>query len=146
MELIPVKEELLHNQEFISEPSCAETLSMTINFFKKVGYQVPWIGYYASENNVLVGSAAFKGAPRNNKVEIAYGTFQPYRNKGIGTKICRLLVELAVKADPGLIITARTLPEKNFSTRILQKNGFVLSGMVNDPEDGNVWEWVYEKK
>jgi len=144
MDLVPIKENADDNEEFINNPACVETIFMTIDFFKKIGYKAPWIGYYARDNNILVGAGAFKGAPQNNTVEIAYGTFQSHRKKGIGTKICDLLVELALKTDPGLTITARTLPEKNFSTKILQKNGFVLSGLVNDPEDGDLWEWVYQ--
>ena len=98
------------------------------------------------KNGGLVGCGAFKGAPQNGAVEIAYGTFEPFRQKGIGTEICKLLVELSLKTDPSVTITARTLPQKNFSTRILEKNGFIFSGTVNDPDDGDVWEWVYLKK
>jgi|GEM_PF-3801519 ribosomal-protein-alanine N-acetyltransferase len=61
------------------------------------------------------------------------------RNHGIGTQICKELVELSLKTDASIIITARTLPENNFSTKILKKNNFVFIGMVNDPEDGDVW-------
>jgi len=46
--------------------------------------------------------------------------------------------------DRSVRITARTLPEKNYSTRILEKNNFVLLGFVTDPEDGEVWEWEYK--
>src|SRR6266487_2416953 len=88
----------------------------------------------------------FTGAPQNGTVEIAYGTFEPYRQKGIGTEICKLLVEISLRTDPSVKITARTLPQRNFSTKILEKNGFEFSGVVNDPEDGDVWEWVYCKK
>lgn len=146
MQLIPIKKNLEDNLEFINDPACRETIHMTIDFFKKVGYQPPWIGYYALQNDILVGSAAFKGAPQNGVIEIAYGTFEPYRQQGIGTDICKLLVELAQATDPDLTITARTLPRHNFSTKILEKNGFIFSGTVNDPEDGDVWEWVYQKK
>src|SRR4030095_12758372 len=101
---------------------------------------------YAMENGDLVGCGAFKGAPKNEVVEIAYGTFEAFRQKGVGAEICKLLVELSLKTDPSVTIPARTLPQKNFSTRILEKNGFIFSGTVNDPEDGDVWEWVYPKK
>jgi len=57
--------------------------------------------------------------------------------------MCRLLVELALKTDPNLRITARTLMEENASTKILKKNGFQFVGSVIDPDDGEVWEWVY---
>jgi RimJ/RimL family protein N-acetyltransferase len=146
MYLIPISERIEDNKEFVENPLCRETIYMTVDFFKKVGYKIPWIGYYAKQNEILVGSAAFKGPPSNGVVEIAYGTFEPHRQKGIGTEICKLLVELALKTDPTIEITARTLPQKNFSSKILQTNGFEFSGIVNDPEDGDIWEWVYKKK
>jgi RimJ/RimL family protein N-acetyltransferase len=143
MLLLPIKETAEENSVFICNPDCIETIYSTIEFYKKVGFTPPWIGYYASENNELVGSAAFKGKPANNTVEIAYSTMKHKRQQGAGTRICRALVELALQADPMVRITARTLPEHNFSTRILQKNNFVFTGVVNDPEDGEVWEWEY---
>jgi hypothetical protein len=54
-------------------------------------------------------------------------------------------VLLAQRTDPKLIITARTLVEHNYSTKILQRNGFRLLGNVWDKEDGDVWEWLYDK-
>lgn len=144
MELIPIKESLGENNEFISNPLCQESIYMTIGFYKKVGYVQPWIGYYAKQKGDLVGAAGFKGPPVNGTVEIAYGTFEKYRKQGIGTAICKQLVEMSLKTDPSIKITARTLPEKNFSTRILEKNNFIFNGIVNDPEDGEVWEWVFK--
>src|SRR6185503_8934802 len=142
-ELIPISETLASNEEFVKNPACHETIHMTIEFYKKVGYTPPWIGYYVKKDNELVGSCAFKGKPINGSIEIAYGTFEKYRQQGIGTAICKLLTDLALKTDPEIRVTARTLAEENFSTRILRKNNFFLAGMVNDPEDGDVWEWVY---
>jgi RimJ/RimL family protein N-acetyltransferase len=144
MILLPIKEHIQDNKIFIDHPLCQETLPMTIDFYKKVGFHEPWICYYVQMDHALVGSAAFKGQPIDGTVEIAYGTFPPYQQQGIGTRICRSLVDLALKTDPLVRITARTLPEENFSTRILRKNGFQLAGTVNDPEDGDVWEWVYQ--
>jgi RimJ/RimL family protein N-acetyltransferase len=145
MNLISIKERLEDNQEFLQSTQLQESLNMTIGFFEKVGYEIPWIGYFVQQNEHMVGCAAFKGPPRNGRMEIAYGTFEPYRQKGVGTEICRLLLELAFKTDSTLIITARTLPEKNFSTKILEKNGFYFLDKVNDPEDGDLWEWIYQK-
>jgi len=144
MQLLPVKQTTEENQEFVSNPLCKETLPMCIEFYKRVGFTPPWICYYAEENGRLVGSAAFKGKPVNNTVEIAYGTMEDQRQKGIGTKICKQLVELSLATDPSVRITARTLPEHNFSTKILEKNNFILLGIVTDPEDGDVWEWEYK--
>ena len=144
MELILIKETREENEIFINDPLCLESVSMTIEFYKKVGFVPPWIGYYAKQNGDLVGCAAFKGKPVNGTVEIAYGTFEQYRKQGMGTAICKQLVDLSLKTDPLVKITARTLPEENFSTRILKKNNFIFSGTVHDPEDGEVWEWVLQ--
>lgn len=144
MQLLPINERLEDNEAFITNPLCQETIHMTIDFYKKVGFVQPWIGYYAEVNGDLVGAAGFKGPPINGTVEIAYGTFENNRKQGIGTTICKHLVGLSLKADPSIKITARTLPEENFSTRILKKNNFKFMGTVNDLEDGEVWEWFYE--
>ncbi len=144
MKLLPIKQTLKENKGFEDDPSSKETLNTCIEFYKKVGFNPPWICYYVEENGELIGNAAFKGKPVDNTVEIAYGTMEAHRQKGVGTKICKQLVELAQSTDPSVKITARTLPEKNYSTRILEKNNFVLLGFVTDPEDGEVWEWEYK--
>ena len=145
MKLTPIKEHLHENEDFLNDPDCKDTIHMSIDYYKKVGFEPPWIGYYASNHGKLVGAAGFKGKPKNGKVEIAYGTFPQWRQQGIGTKMCRKLVTLALKTDPSVIVLARTLPEENYSTRILQKNNFELLGMVVEDEDGEVWEWEYKK-
>ena len=134
------------NKAFASNPLCNESLSMCIDFYKRVGFDPPWICYYAEEDGELIGNAAFKGRPINNTVEISYGTMESYRQQGVGTRICKQLVELSLITDSSVRITARTLPEKSYSTRILEKNNFILLGFVTDPEDGEVWEWEYKKK
>lgn len=144
LQLLPIKEQLEDNREYLEHPEYSETLKMSVAYFQKIGYKLPWIGYLVKWNDSIVGSCAFKGAPKDNKVEIAYGVFEPFRHKGIGTAVCHKLVEIAQNEDPDVIITARTLPEKNDSTSILQKNGFFLAGTIMDKEDGEVWEWIYQ--
>ena len=146
MTLLPIKQTLEENEDFAKNPLCNESLAMCIDFYKRVGFNPPWICYYAEENGQLIGNAAFKGKPINNTVEISYGTMEKHRQHGVGTRICKQLVELSLAADASVRITARTLPEKNYSTRILEKNNFVLLGFVTDPEDGEVWEWEYKNK
>ena len=145
MELIPIKETISENSDFVNDPLCRETIYMSIDFYKKVGYTPPWICYYVKQDNKLIGSAAFKGKPVDGTIEIAYGTFENYRKQGIGAAICKLLVDLALVTDPAVRITARTLPEENFSTRILKKNNFLFTGTVTDPGDGEVWEWLFQQ-
>ena len=146
MTLLPIKETIKENEVFAKNPLCNETLVMCIDFYKRVGFEPPWICYYVEENGELIGNAAFKGRPINNTVEISYGTMENHRQQGVGTRICKQLVELSLTTDPSVRITARTLPEKNYSTRILEKNNFILLGFATDPEDGEVWEWEYKNK
>ena len=143
MQLLPIQQNLEDNSAFFHLHDDVTYLSMTIGFFEKVGYNPPWISYFAQKEGELVGTCAFKGQPMGGKVEIAYGTFEPFQRQGIGTEMCRQLVLLAQQTDPTVRITARTLPEPNYSTRILEKNNFRLLGIVDDPEDGEVWEWEY---
>ncbi len=143
MNLLPIHQKLEDNTEFLHLPEDVTYLSMTIGFFEKIGYNPPWIGYFAKKDGQLVANCAFKGQPVDGKVEIAYGTFEPFQRQGIGTEVCRQLVLLAQQTDPTVRITARTLPEHNYSTRILEKNNFRLLGTVEDPEDGEVWEWEW---
>jgi len=143
MILIPIKKKIEENQEFINNPACQDNLYMAVDFYRRTGFDPPWIGYYALMDHEIVGSGAFKGKPVNGIVEIAYGTLEKYRNRGIGTTICSKLVELALQTDPSVKITARTLPFESGSTHILLKNNFTMNGLVTDPEDGEVWEWIY---
>ncbi len=145
MQLLPIQQTAAENQAFIDHPDCQDSIYISMDFFNKVGFKPPWIGYYVQMEDKLVGAAAFKGAPKMGKVEIAYGTFPTYQHQGIGTEICRQLVQLAQKTDPSVRITARTLPAENYSAKILRKNGFVLLGTVWDEEDGDVWEWEYKR-
>jgi ribosomal-protein-alanine N-acetyltransferase len=143
MQLIPIKEHVEENSEFTSHPDCQESIYMCIDFYKKVGYNPPWICYYVQLDNTLVAAAAFKGKPRDSKVEIAYGTFPQYQQQGIATKIARMLIDLSLQTDPSVRITAQTLKEENYSVRILRKNNFKLIGTAMDDDEGEVWEWEF---
>lgn len=124
-----------------SDSKANANIKMQVEYYSVIGFQPPWVGYVATVGGVPVGLGAFKGVPKNNKVEIAYFTFPEKEGTGLGTRICKSLVDIAQTKDPRIEITARTLPEKNASTRILEKNGFTFSSVVLDPEDGDVWEW-----
>ncbi|WP_229238979.1 GNAT family N-acetyltransferase [Emticicia sp. C21] len=143
MELVPIKEFLDENEELMRNPECQELVEMTVEFYEKVGFVPPWICYFVKENETIIGSAGIKGKPINETIEIAYGTMEKYQNRGVGTAICKLLVDLSLKTDPSVRVTARTLPENKFSCRVLEKNNFTCIGVVDDPDDGDVLEWVY---
>jgi ribosomal-protein-alanine N-acetyltransferase len=142
--LLPIKRLLRDNVEFLDHPDCQDSLEMSVMFYDRVGYTIPWIGYYALLDDKLVGAGGFKGRPIDGKVEIAYGTFPSFQHQGIGTAICRELVLMALATDPAVRIMARTFKEENYSGKILTKNGFACQGVVTDPDDGEVWEWEYQ--
>lgn len=123
--------------------SCRAAYAMQLLHYQKAGYEEPWVGYYARKDGMIVGCCAFTGKPNNGRVELAYFTFPENENKGIATEMCRALLAVAVKHDPAVLVTARTLPQSNASTRVLEKNGFRLTGPVSDPEHGEIWEWHY---
>nr|WP_294948771.1 GNAT family protein [uncultured Mucilaginibacter sp.] len=143
MRLILVKQFFEENTELAAFPEWAEMVQMSVDYYTRVGFNPPWISYYAEENGQLVGCGGFKGKPTNGQVEIAYYTFPDYEHKGVGGRMCRELVALAQQADSSITITARTLPGENHSTQILKKNNFELAGTIMDEEDGEVWEWKY---
>ena len=146
MVLLPIDQNEVKNSVFREHQECVDILAVYPGFYERVGYNVPWIGYFVSiDGSEIIGSGGYKGKPADGKVEIAYGTFKNYEGRGWGTRICRELVLLALKTDDSIRITARTLKDGHASIRILEKNGFECLGPVIDPEDGEVLEWEYKK-
>jgi [ribosomal protein S5]-alanine N-acetyltransferase len=142
MLLLPIDIDELKNLRFRENPECIPILNVYPDFYERVGYNKPWIGYFASfDGQEIIGAGGYKGKPKEGKVEIAYGSFKKHEGKGIGTEICRQLVILSLQTDPSIRITARTLQDGYASMGILKKNGFDCLGIVYDEEDGEVLEW-----
>jgi RimJ/RimL family protein N-acetyltransferase len=145
MILLPVDLNETENEKFINNVECQSILEVYPDYYKKVGYNKPWIGYFVTlDGQEIIGAGGYKGGPKDGKVEIAYGTFKDYEGRGVGTEICRQLVLLSLKTDPAARITARTLQDGYASIAILKKNGFECLGIVNDEEDGEVLEWEFK--
>lgn len=113
----------------------------TASFYRVVGFEPPWIGYVSVEEGRPVGGGAFKGAPQDGRVEIAYYTLPELEGRGYATATAAALIRIARLAMPDIVLTAQTLPEPNASNHLLQKLGFVFLGALHHPEDGEVWEW-----
>ena len=146
MLLLPIDTDQTKNVRFKENPECVPILNVYPDFYQRVGYNKPWIGYFVTiDRDAIVGAGGYKGKPREGKVEIAYGTFKIYEGQGIGTEICRQLVLLSQNTDPAIRITARTLQDGYASIKILKKNGFECLGIVHDEEDGEVLEWELKK-
>lgn len=118
-----------------------EACAATAGWYACVGYSPPWCGYLAQRDGVWIGACAFKTAPQAGRVEIAYGVFPGWEGQGLATEMARWLVDLAGRQQPGILVTAQTLPQEGASPAILRKLGFQLARTVEHPEDGTVWEW-----
>ena len=104
----------------------------------------PWrYGFFVleRESGTAIGTAGFKAPPAAGVVEIAYGIVPAFEGKGYATEAAGALVEFAFDSREVRVVRAHTLPERNASTRVLEKSGFRLLGEVVDPEDGPVWRW-----
>jgi ribosomal-protein-alanine N-acetyltransferase len=91
-------------------------------------------------DRALVGLGGFKGPPADGTVEIGYGIAPEYRHQGYATEGAGLLIAIA-RAAGVATVTARTLPEHNFSTRVLTTLGFTQTATAHDPDEGDVWRW-----
>ncbi|MES3038667.1 MAG: GNAT family N-acetyltransferase [Bdellovibrionota bacterium] len=118
-----------------------DVCKMTVEHYKKSGFEAPWVSYLVCDEEKWIGTCAFKSAPKDNRVEIAYYTFPEFEGLGIATQMATRLVKLARNTKPGVVVFAQTLPSENSSTGILTKMGFKNIGSKMHPEDGEVWEW-----
>jgi RimJ/RimL family protein N-acetyltransferase len=102
----------------------------------------PWCSYAVYSNDELAGLAGFRGPPdKDGWVEAAYVVFVPLRGQGIATAAAKQLMEIAAtEGASGLY--GLTLPQKNASTRILEKLGFEFAGETTDEDAGPVWRWT----
>lgn len=109
--------------------------------YRRVGFAPPWVSYVAVDAGQAVGGGAFVGAPRDNKVEIAYFTLPQFQRKSYATRTATQLLAIARAAVPGIVLVAFTLQEDIPSTTILQRLGFTIFGTACDADAGEVWEW-----
>jgi RimJ/RimL family protein N-acetyltransferase len=147
MHLIPISRDGSVRLSGVTLPEVAvSVIAPTVQVYERRGYVEPWIGYLAIEGDKCVGTCGFTSPPVGEVVEIAYFTFPDFENRGIATRMAQRLVAIAQECQPSVKIIAHTLKEENASTRVLRKLGFVFTGAVDHPEDGNIWEWSYERK
>ena len=97
------------------------------------------------ESGLVIGNAGFTGPPdAEGMVEIAYGVVPDFQGRGYATEAADALVAWAAKNGRVAIARAHTLPERNASTRVLEKCGFKYVGELMDPTDGLIWRWEKE--
>ena len=145
MKLRPITLNENKADEEYTSANCQQLLNMYDDFYPKIGFHIPWVGYFIVRQNQIVGSCGFVGQPKDGKVEVAYWTFKEFEGQGIASFACKELVFIANQTDPDLTIIAKTAPEHNASTKVLQNNNFVFTEIVQDEEIGDAWLWTYQK-
>jgi [ribosomal protein S5]-alanine N-acetyltransferase len=128
--------------DMYASADCQQLIDSMNEYYPQIGFNLPWVGYFVVKDNQIVGTGAFTGEPKNGSVEIAYWTFKAFEGQGIASYTCKELVAISKRTDPTLLITAKTMPEHNASTKILQKNGFEFAEIVQDHEIGDAWFWT----
>ena len=142
LRLEPINQTEDKSKAIFASEDCQMLLKMWEEFYPVIGFNLPWIGYFICENDQIVGTCAFTGKPVNNRVEVSYWTFAENEGKGIASWACKELVSIAKNTQADIVVTAKTAPEKNASTKILEKNSFVFESIVQDDEIGDAWLWV----
>jgi RimJ/RimL family protein N-acetyltransferase len=126
-----------------------EVVAQTIALVRRAPRAPEFGGYLAvdAEQAAVIGTCGFRHGPEaDGTVEIAYYTFPPFERRGYATAMARELVRLALASPQVRRVIAHTLPERNASTRVLERAGLELEGEVHDPEDGRVWRWVHPSR
>ncbi len=129
-----------------SKPLIREVVSQTLALLMKVPRAPEWGGYLVNDHEqaVVIGTCGFTHGPEaDGTVEIAYFTFPEFEGRGYATAMARELLNLALQSGTVRTVIAHTLPERNASTRVLEKIGLQLVGEAHDAEVGKVWLWAY---
>jgi len=144
MKLAAIELNVDQSEEIYASANCQQLINSMNDYYPIIGFHKPWVGYFAFRDNQVVGTGGFTGQPDNGKVEIAYWTFKEFEGQGIASFVCKELITIAKATEPDIIITAKTAPEHNASTKILQNNSFTFTGIVTDDEIGDAWLWTLD--
>lgn len=128
--------------KLFASDDCQQLLNIYDDYYPKSGFNPPWVAYLIIKDGKVAGTCSFVNQPHEGKVEIAYWTFKAFEGQGVASFACNELVSIARGENPDIAITAKTAPEKNASTRVLEKNGFEQTETVQDDEIGDAWLWV----
>lgn len=91
-------------------------------------YSTLWTAILKTENK-MVGDICMVGEPNSEgEIEIGYGTYDEFQNKGFMTEIVGGIIELAKNQSNVKTIIASTNKTNIASFKVLQKNRFIKIG------------------
>ncbi len=92
----------------------------------------------------LLGTCGYKGGPNDEaSVEIGYEIEASYRQQGLAAEAAKGLIDFAFQHDEIKKVMAHTLAHENPSVSVLKKLGFQFVKELTDPDDGDLWQWVF---
>ena len=117
--------------------SAADALPMFLGWLEAAPEQAGWFGWYALARGAgaptLVASGGFLGPPQDGTVHIGYSVLPQFQRTGYATELVGGLVRWAF-AQPGVSrIAAETEWANPASARVLEKSGFIVSGVATEP-------------
>jgi [ribosomal protein S5]-alanine N-acetyltransferase len=87
------------------------------------------------EDGAMVGMGGFVGPPdQTGIVEFGYAIAPSCRGFGLATEAATALVRYLFGTGRVTVVRAHTLPNRNASTRVLEKCGFQQVGTSTDPD------------
>lgn len=110
--------------------------------------QAGWLTYFVlhTKTNTLIGTCGYKGKPTpKGRVEIGYEIAPAYRHQGLATEVAQALMVNAFLFPEVREVVAHTLAEENHSVQLLRHLGFTFVETLFDPDDGDIWQWVYPR-
>lgn len=129
-----LEEELsLNETSRIISPELKEAFEQTImpnvaDKNKNYLYSTLWTAISKTENK-MIGDLCIVGEPNENgEIEIGYGTYQEFQNKGFMTEIVGGIIEWSNEQPIVKSIIASTDKTNTSSFRVLEKNNFVKIG------------------
>ena len=84
------------------------------------------------EDGAIVGDLSFKGLGDDGAVEIGYGTYEPYRNRGYMTEAVKAMTRWALEQGCVKRVEAEVVESNAASKRVLEKAFFVPKGIIGE--------------
>jgi len=128
-------------------PELQEAMEQTIlpnvaDTTKNYLYSTLWT-LISKEKNQMVGDICFVGEPNDDgEIEIGYGTYEEFRNKGFMTEAVGAIIKWAATQSSVKSIIASTDKDNLASFTILEKNNFKK---INDSDSLYQWKLKIEQ-
>ena len=85
-----------------------------------------------SRDGIHIGDLSFKGLMPDGSVEIGYGISEEFQGKGFAAEAVDAAVSWALKQPDVKCVEAETEPDNRASQRVLEKCGFMPTGVIGE--------------